>query len=64
LNELGRHGEAVASYERAIAIQPDYVSVWYLRGVHLPAVMILRRELMRLYLAAFRGSISIRIDYM
>jgi tetratricopeptide (TPR) repeat protein len=35
LNELKRFEEAIASYDRAIALRPDYASAYLLRGVAL-----------------------------
>jgi tetratricopeptide (TPR) repeat protein len=32
LDELGRYEEAIASYDRALAIKPDYHKVWMNRG--------------------------------
>lgn len=33
--DLGRYAEAVASYDKAIAINPDYAGVWNYRGIAL-----------------------------
>jgi tetratricopeptide (TPR) repeat protein len=35
LGELGRFEEALASFERAIAINPENVSAWYYKGMAL-----------------------------
>ncbi|NET32379.1 MAG: tetratricopeptide repeat protein, partial [Cyanothece sp. SIO1E1] len=38
LDDLGRKEEAIASYDQALAIQPDYHQAWYNRGVALSAL--------------------------
>jgi tetratricopeptide (TPR) repeat protein len=35
LTELGRHAEAIDSYDKAIAFYPDLAEAWYNRGVAL-----------------------------
>ena len=33
--ELGRHAEAVDSYDKGLAINPDDASAWFIRGAEL-----------------------------
>ena len=35
LDATGQHGEAVASYDRALAMRPEYAEAWYNRGIAL-----------------------------
>ncbi len=34
-DELGRHEEAVASYDKALAVKPDLYAAWFNRGIAL-----------------------------
>jgi len=35
LHELGRHDESLDSYDKALAIKPDYADAWFFRGISL-----------------------------
>jgi tetratricopeptide (TPR) repeat protein len=56
---LGRYEEAVASYDRAIAINPDYVDAWHNRG---NALFRLNRK--KEAVASYDKAIAINPDYV
>ncbi|TAL04548.1 MAG: glycosyltransferase family 41 protein [Rhodospirillaceae bacterium] len=58
LSTLGRHGESLAEYDRAIALQPDYAEVFNVRGNSL-------KELNRAddALASYDRAIALNPDY-
>ena len=58
LSSLGRHEEAIASYEKAIEIKFDYYKGWYDRGVALSALG--RKEEA---VVSYEKAIKIKFDY-
>jgi tetratricopeptide (TPR) repeat protein len=59
LDALNRHGEALASYDKALALQPNYVEALYHRGV---ALRNLKRPAESL--ASFDRALSVKPDYV
>jgi tetratricopeptide (TPR) repeat protein len=58
LDDLGRHEEAIASYDRAIEIKPDKHEAWYNRGI---ALFNLGRH--EEAIASYDRAIEIKSDY-
>jgi len=58
LSALGRNEEAIASYEQAVAIKPDYHEAWYNRGNALSALG--RKEEA---IASYEKAIEFKPDY-
>jgi tetratricopeptide (TPR) repeat protein len=66
LTQLGQHSEAVASFDKGLAINPNYAAAWYNRGIALKiSVNIqkqlphLTRQLLSTQITSWHGTIAV-----